>query len=117
MWIRSLMTIEYLLSGPTIRRRLCEIASYIAPLEETAVRDRLVSIVRARMWEVLQLNPGNDVSLLLDCYLAAVSLGESNSQRLSLAESVIGEVAARMADEMTTIHAGRTARVGPSRDH
>jgi hypothetical protein len=105
MWIRSLMTIEYLLGGPTIRQRLCEIAAYIAPLEDTAVRDRLVNIVRARIWEALQLNPGNDVSLLLDCYLAAVSLGESNSQRLSLAESTIGEVAARLADEMTTIHA------------
>jgi|GEM_PF-2276807 len=111
MWMRSLMTVEYFLAGPTIRWQLCKIAAYIAPLEDTAVRDRLVSIVRARMWEVLQLNPGNDVGLLLDCYLAAVSLGESDSQRLSLAEAAIGDAATRMADEMTKIHASRTSRV------
>jgi hypothetical protein len=55
------------------------------------------------MCAVLQLNPGNDVALLLDCYLAAVLLDESDSERLSLAESTIGEVATRMADEMMKI--------------
>jgi hypothetical protein len=53
---------------------------------------------------VLQLNPWNDVPLLLDCYLAAVSLGENDSPRLSLAESTIGEIATRMADELTKIY-------------
>jgi hypothetical protein len=51
---------------------------------------------------VLHLNPWNDVSLLLDCYLAAVALGESDAPRLSLAESTIGEIATRMAHELTT---------------
>ena len=100
--MRCLMVAEQQLTRPIIRSRLREVVGYIALLENPALQDRLVSIVRARLWEALQLNPWNDVSLLLDCYLAAVSLGESDSPRLSLAESTIGEIATRMADELTT---------------
>lgn len=99
--MRSLMAAEYQLTRPIIRARLCELVAYIALLEHTALHDRLVGIARARLWEALQLNPWNDVSLLLDCYLAAVSLGESNAPRLSLAESTIGEIATRIADDLT----------------
>jgi hypothetical protein len=100
--MRCLMAAEHQLTRPIIRTRLREVVGYIALLEDAALQDRLASIVRARLWEALQLNPWNDVSLLLDCYLAAVSLGESDTPRLSLAESTIGEIATRMADELTT---------------
>jgi hypothetical protein len=99
--MQCLMSAEHHLTRPIIRARLCELVAYIALLENTALQDRLVNIVRARLWETLQLNPWNDVSLLLDCYLAAVSLGESDSPRLSLAESTIGEIATRMTEELT----------------
>jgi hypothetical protein len=98
------MTAEYHLTGPIIRYRLCDFVTYIALLENADLQDRLASIARARMWEVLQLNPENDVSLLLDCYLTAVSLGENDSPHLSLAASTIGEVATRIADELTRIY-------------
>jgi hypothetical protein len=102
-WMRmqSLTVAEYHLTRPIIRLRLRELVAWIALLENTALQDRLLSIVRARVWETLQLNPWNDVPLLLDCYLAAVSLGERDSPRLSLAGSTIGEVATRMADDLT----------------
>jgi hypothetical protein len=83
--MQSLALAEYHLTRPIIRARLRELVAYIALLEDTALQDRLVSIVRARLWEALQLNPWNDVSLLLDCYLAHLSLGESDAPRLSLA--------------------------------
>ena len=101
--MRSIMGIEYLLTRPIIRHALSELVAYTALLEDTAVRDRLANVVRSRMWEALQLNPGNDVPLLLDCYLAAVSLGEKDSPRLNVAESTIGGIAERMADELTKV--------------
>jgi hypothetical protein len=101
MRVQGLTVAEYHLTRPIIRSRLRELVAWIALLENTALQDRLLSIVRARMWEVLQLNPWNDVPLLLDCYLAAVSLGERDSPHLFLAGSAIGEVATRMADELT----------------
>lgn len=104
MRMQSLMAAEYLLTRPIIRNRLRELVAYISLLESMVLQDRLRSIVRARMWEALQLNPENEVSLLLDCYLAAVSLEEDDSPHLSLAASTIGEVATRMADELTRIY-------------
>jgi hypothetical protein len=103
-WMRTLgsMAAEDYLLRLIIRSRLCDLVVFIALLENMAVQDRFVSIAHARIWEVLQLNPWNDVSLLLDCYLAAVLMGESDSPRLSLAESTIEEIATRMADELTT---------------
>ena len=111
MRIQSLTVVEYHLTRPIIRPRLCELVACVALLENIALQDRLLSIVRARMWEVLQLNPWNDVPLLLDCYLAAVSLGERDSPRLSLAGSTIGEVATRIADELTKTYGERAGSV------
>jgi hypothetical protein len=104
MRMQCLMTAEYHLTRPIIRYRLCDFVAYIALLENADLQDRLASIARARMWEALQLNPENDVSLLLDCYLTAISLGENDSTHLSLAASTIGEVATRIADELTRIY-------------
>lgn len=103
MRMQCLPAAEYHLTRPIIRARLCELVAGVALLEHTALQDRLLTVVRARMWEALQLNPWNDVPLLLDCYLAAVSLGESDSPRMSRAASTIGEVATRVADELTKI--------------
>ena len=103
-WMRTLgsMAAEDHLLRLIIRSRLCDLVVFIALLENTALQDRFVSIAHARIWEVLQLNPWNDVSLLLDCYLAGVALGESDAPPLSLAESTIAEIATRMADELAT---------------
>jgi hypothetical protein len=111
MRMQSLMAAEFLLTRPIVRNRLCELVAYISLLESMALQDRLLSIVRARMWEALQLNPEKEVSLLLDCYLAAVSLGENGSPHLSLAASTIGEVATRIADGLTRIY-GEPSRIG-----
>lgn len=101
--MRSIIGIESLLARPIIRHSLRELVAYTALLEKTAILDRLESLVRSRMWETLVLNPGNDVSLLLDCYLAAVSMGETNESRLAIAEVKIGEIAEHMADELTKV--------------
>lgn len=103
MRMQCLPAAEYHLTRPIIRAPLCELVAWVALLEHTALQDRLLTVVRARMWEALQLNPWNDVPLLLDCYLAAVSLGERDSPRMSRAASTIGEVASRVADELTNI--------------
>jgi hypothetical protein len=101
--MRSLMAVEFVLTRPIVRKAVGELAAYVELLEDTRVRDHLASLVRSRLWEALQLNPGNDVPLLLDCYLAAVSLGETNSPRLAIAESAIEEIAERMAEELTKV--------------
>jgi hypothetical protein len=106
-WMRMQSVIaaaEYQLTYSMIRGRLRELVAYIALMENTAVRNRLMSIARSRMWETLQLNPWNDVPLLLDCYLAAVSLGESDASRLSPAEAAIRDVATRIADDLMKIY-------------
>jgi len=102
--MQSLMAVEFLLSRPIMRKAVGEIAAYTKLLEDTNVRDHLASIVRSRLWEALQLNPDNDVSLLLDCYITAVSLGGMDSGRVAAAESAIEEIAERMASELTKIH-------------
>ena len=104
MRMQSLMAVEFLLSRPIMRKAVGEIAAYTELLEDTNVRDHLASVVRSRLWEALQLNPDNDVSLLLDCYLTAVSLGETDLPRLAAAKLRIGETAERMANELTKLH-------------
>jgi hypothetical protein len=101
--MRSIIGVEYLLSGPIIRANLCEIVAFTSLLESTAVRDQLMSVVLSRMWEALQLNPEQDVSLLLDCYLAAVSLGEKDSPYGATAELALGGIANHMVDELTKV--------------
>jgi Zn-dependent protease with chaperone function len=103
MRMRSIIAVEFLLTRPIIRHSLRELVAYTALLENTAVRDRLENVVRSRMWETLVLNPDIDISLLLDCYLAAVSMGETDETRLANAEVKIGEIAERMADGLTKI--------------
>lgn len=102
-WMRMLgrIAVEDHILRLFIRSRLCDLVMFIALVENPGVQSRFVSIAHARIWEVLQLNPWNDVSLLLDGYLAAVSLGESDAPRLSLAEATIGEIATCMVDELT----------------
>lgn len=51
----------------------------------------------------LQLNPRKEVLALLDCYLAAVRIGERESALASAAAVTIAEIAARTADELTAI--------------
>lgn len=101
--MRSLMAAEFMLTRPILRKAVGELAAYTELLEDTEVRTHLASIVRSRLWEALILNPGNDVPLLLDCYLAAVSLGETDSSRLAVAESALEEIADRMAEELTKV--------------
>jgi energy-coupling factor transporter ATP-binding protein EcfA2 len=103
MRMRSMMGVEELLGRPIIRKALAEVVAYTDLLEDAVARDRLASIVRSRTWEALQLNPGNDVSLLLDCYLTAVSLGEVDSPHLHIAKLKIGALAEHMATELTKV--------------
>lgn len=101
--MRSLMAVESLLSGPILRKSVDEIAAYTALLQDAEVQDRLTGIVRSRLWETLQMNPDNDVPLLLDTYLAAVSLGEKDSPRLAAAEAAIERIAEHMVEELTRL--------------
>jgi hypothetical protein len=101
--MRSVMAVEFMLTRPIVRKAVGELAAYTGLLEDTKVQDDLANIVRSRLWEVLQLNPGNDPALLLDCYLAAVSLGETDSPRLAIAESVIEEITESMVEELTKV--------------
>jgi peptidase M48-like protein len=76
---------------------LCELADLLGDAQE---RERLAPIVRSRLWEILQLNPRKEVLALLDCYLAAIRLGEHDSPLVSAAAVTIGEIAVRTADEL-----------------
>lgn len=104
--MRSLMAVESLLNGPIQRKSVDEIVAYTALLEDSEVQSRLTGIVRSRLWETLQMNPDNDVPLLLDSYVAAVSLGEKDSPRLAAAEAAIERIAERMVKELTTRSGG-----------
>jgi hypothetical protein len=69
---------------------------------DSELREKLKPIVRSRSWEALQLNPRKDVLLLLDCYLAAACLGETNL-RQTAAAALVGELAQRISDELMAI--------------
>ena len=79
---------------------LCELAELRGEENE---KERLAPVVRSRMWEILQLNPRKEVRALLDCYLAAIRLGEDASPLASAAAVTIAEIAVRAADELTAI--------------
>ena len=79
---------------------LCQLTDLLGDMQE---RERLSPIVRSRLWEILQLNPRKEVLALLDCYLAAVRIGERESTLVSAASATIAEIATRTADELTGI--------------
>jgi hypothetical protein len=98
---RSMYAMEQLLSGPIHREALATIVAYVSLLGDATVTGRLRTLVRSRLWETLQLNPGNDVPLLVDSYLAGVAVGETDRGRLAIAESTIAASANRLAGELT----------------
>jgi hypothetical protein len=98
---QSLSALEFMLTRPIQRKSVGEFVAYTKLLEDTRLHDHLASIVRSRLWDTLILNPDNDVPLLLDCYLAAVSLGETDSSLLATAKPKIGFIVDQLADELT----------------
>lgn len=89
-----------LMSKPVQGQSLVELCELADLLDDAGEWERLAPIVRSRMWEILQLNPRKEVLALLDCYLAAIRLGESDSPLTSAAAIIIGEIASRTADEL-----------------
>ena len=79
---------------------LCELADLLGDAQE---KKRLAPIIRSRLWEILQLNPRKEVLALLDCYLAAVRMGERESTLVNAAAATIAEIATRTADELAGI--------------
>ena len=92
-----------LMSKPVRQQSLVELCELADLLGDGKERERLAPIVRSRMWEILQLNPRKEVLALLDCYLAAVRIGERESMVASAAGLTIAEIAVRTADELTAI--------------
>jgi hypothetical protein len=92
-----------LMSKPVRQQSLVELCELADLLGDEKERERLAPIVRSRMWEILQLNPRKEVLALLDCYLAAVRIGERESMVASAAGLTIAEIATRTADELTGI--------------
>jgi len=92
-----------LLSKPMRHQSLVELCELADLLGDTQERERLAPIVRSRLWEILQLNPRKEVLALLDCYLAAVRVGERESKLVSAAALTIAEISTRTADELTAI--------------
>lgn len=103
--IRRFARSSSLVSRPLLRQSLAELCELADLTGDSELRVRLGLIVRSRSWEVLRLNPRKDVLLLLDCYLAAACLGETDS-RHAAAAVVIGEVVQRVSDELTAITNG-----------
>ena len=85
---------------------LCDLAEITGDAD---LRDKLAPIVRSRSWEALQLNPRKEVLLLLDCYLAAAHLGETDA-RHAAAGVIVGELADRVSAELETVASARTAQ-------
>lgn len=102
--IRRFVERSTLTSRPIRQQSLVELCEVAGLLGDAAELERLAPIVRSRMWEILQLNPRKEVLALLDCYLAAVRLGEGGSPLAGAAAVIITEIAARTADELTAIH-------------
>jgi hypothetical protein len=103
--IRDFTRSASLVSRPLLRQSLSELSELceLADLADGAERrEKLTLIVRSRLWEVLQLNPRKDVLLLLDCYLAAVCLDETDP-RETAAAVMIKELAQRTSDELMAI--------------
>jgi hypothetical protein len=88
-----------LVSKPSLRQSLAELCDLADATGDTDLREKLRSIIRSRSWEALQLNPRNDVLLLLDCYLAGSALGETDS-RHAAAGLIVAELAFRVSEEL-----------------
>jgi hypothetical protein len=101
--IRRFVRQSTLMSKPSRHQSLVELCELADLLGDTDEKEKLAPIVRSRMWEVLQLNPRKEVLPLLDCYLAAVRLGERESALVSAAAATIAEIAARTADELAAV--------------
>lgn len=104
--IRRFVERSTLMSRPVRQQSLVDLCDLAKLLGDATEIERLAPIVRSRMWEILQLNPRREVLALLDCYLAAVSLGEGDSPLASAAGVIITEIAARTADELSSATCG-----------
>lgn len=100
--VREFLRSSLLVSRPALRQSLEELADLAKLAGDTDLRERLGPMIRSRSWEGLQLNPRKDVLLLLDCYLAAVSLGELDA-RHAAAGVLIAELADRVATELSAV--------------
>lgn len=100
--LRRFVERSTLMSSPRHQQSLVELCELAELLGDRTESERLAPIVRSRMWEILQLNPRKEVVALLDCYLAAVRLGEGDSPLAGAAAVVITEIATRTADELET---------------
>jgi hypothetical protein len=100
--VREFVRSSSLVSRPLLRQSLAELAEVAELTGDAELRERLGPIVRSRMWEGLQLNPGKDVLLVLDCYLAAARLGELDA-RHAAASVIIAELAERVSDELMAV--------------
>jgi hypothetical protein len=96
-----------LVSQPSLRQSLAELCELADITGDAELRVKLGSVVRFRSWEALQLNPRKDVLLLLDCYLAAASLGETDS-RQAAAGVLVAELAFRVSEELMEVVDGGT---------
>lgn len=99
---RRLVRASSLVRHPLLRQSLAELCELADLTGDSELRERLGSIVRSRTWEGLQLNPRKEVLLLLDCYLAAVCLGELDEHHAA-AGVIAGELAERVSDELTAV--------------
>lgn len=104
--VRSLVRSSSIVSRPLLRQSLAELCELADLSGDAGLRERLGPIVRSRSWEGLQLNPRKDVLLVLDCYLAAVRLGEMDG-RHAAAGVIIGELAERVSVELTAVVNGQ----------
>jgi hypothetical protein len=112
--VRNAVRSSSLVSRPVLRQSLAELADLANLTGDAELRERLGPIVRSRMWEGLQLNPRKDVLLLLDCYLAAASLGQLDA-RHAAAGVIVAELAERVSEELVTVVGGTTPAVNTSR--
>jgi hypothetical protein len=100
--VRKFVRSSSLVSRPLLRQSLAELAELAELTGDAELEEKLGPIVRSRMWEGLQLNPRKDVLLLLDCYLAAVLLGELDA-RHAAAAVLVGELTERISDELLAV--------------
>jgi hypothetical protein len=112
--VRNVVRSSSLVSRPVLRQSLAELADLASLTGDAELRERLGPIVRSRMWEGLQLNPRKDVLLLLDCHLAAASLGQLDA-RHAAAGVIIAELAERVSDELTAVVSDTSRAVNTSR--
>jgi hypothetical protein len=94
-----------IVSRPLLRQSLTELCQFARLTGDSELSTRLGPIVRSRTWETLQLNPRKDVVLLLDCYLAAGCLGETDPGHAAAAV-LVGEVSQRVAEELMAVVRG-----------